>query len=962
MSTRLSRWYAGLTQWRNWSLPMKLVAVVLVPVVFAVGLGVVQIQRQVHNADTYRNLVDHIETRHRLHPVLTGIQRERSHAVALLSGATADPSELRRNISVVDTRIEKVPSLLGAVRSAGPDAVTQYREVREELAGLRSLRHEVLSSTIEPVIAVRAYNDVVGSLLTLERVVTADADNANLAGTAAALHEATAAAEEMRIQDALVTAALADEWTPRLRTELIRSRGRLQSRLTELHAAATPPQERRFARATAGPEAAAREQRLDALLRTSSGGEESAGDSTGLAAWTRASRSTVGDMTRFRDDLARQLARTAESLTSTASNAAGRDSVILLSALILAAGGMFVITRQLLGSLRTLRRSALKTADRELPQAVAKVRAGEGDEAAVAAVPVDTSEEVGQVARAFDEVNRQALRLAAEQASLHRGYSDSFVGVSRRSQSLLEHQLQLFEGLEQDEEDPDQLARLFQLDHLATRMRRNNENLMVLSGRDLARRFVRPTQVADVLRAAVSEIEQYPRVVVQPPPDLELLGHAASDLVRLLAELLDNAANFSAPETSVTVSSHQAEDGSVIVDVVDEGIGMGDRDIDEANHRLSRVDDNDLAVSRRMGHFVVARLAVRHGISVRLHGGSNVEGLRTSVSIPAAHVASGAAMPPQQAPENQVNDFPRHDLPEPGGFPPAPGQSPEGRPRPSAAEDRGPGVEEPATNLFAPPPDLPRQPRPSTADIGVDRSTAPEQPSPGPQEQPGDGSVPEWFQPTDLEAHRHGGADTSEDEHPRWPGGDVVPGADEDAAPGSTGSSGLTSGGLPRRDAHRSPGIGAREETRTRSSGTGNPAMSELSRETFDAQEPRSRQEVSRRLADLQGGLRFPSHDREGHAPGSPDASGGWSFATDEVGRQAEQAVTRRPTSYTDTGLPRRTPKAHLAPGSASPDDGSGARGRDGDRFRRNPDQVRGRLSDFQSGVRRGRHRAPDEN
>ena len=245
-----------------------------------------------------------------------------------------------------------------------------------------------------------------------------------------------------------------------------------------------------------------------------------------------------------------------------------------------------MITRQLLRSLHQLRRSALDAADYELPEAVDRIRAGAKD-TDLEPVPVDTSDEIGQVARAFDAVNRQALRLAAEQSDLRRGYSEVFVSVSRRSQGLLERQLRLFEELEQDEEDPDQLSRLFQLDHLATRMRRNNENLMVLSGHDLARRFVRPTDLADVLRAAVSEIEQYPRVVVQPPPQVKLLGHAASDLVRLLAELLDNAANFSAPHTQVTVAGHHRDDGALVIDIVDQGIGMSEADREEANARLA---------------------------------------------------------------------------------------------------------------------------------------------------------------------------------------------------------------------------------------------------------------------------------------------------------------------------------------------------------------------------------------
>ena len=159
------------------------------------------------------------------------------------------------------------------------------------------------------------------------------------------------------------------------------------------------------------------------------------------------------------------------------------------------------------------------------------------------------------MARAFDAVHGQAIRLAADQATLQAGISAMFVNLSRRSQALVERQLQLIEQLESNEQDADQLSNLFQLDHLATRMRRNSENLLVLAGTDVAKRNVAAVPMVDVLRAAVSEVEQYQRIVVQSPPTATVLGRAASDIVHLLAELLDNATNFSPPDSQVVMSS-----------------------------------------------------------------------------------------------------------------------------------------------------------------------------------------------------------------------------------------------------------------------------------------------------------------------------------------------------------------------------------------------------------------------
>ncbi len=178
-----------------------------------------------------------------------------------------------------------------------------------------------------------------------------------------------------------------------------------------------------------------------------------------------------------------------------------------------------LVARSLIRSLRMLRTAALDVAQRRLPQVVESMRSGGSTDIGVDPVPLVSTDEVGQVARAFDAVHGQAVKLAAEQAALQSNVSAMFVNLSRRSQALVERQLQLIEQLESNEQDSDQLSNLFQLDHLATRMRRNSENLLVLAGTDLAKRSSAPVPLVDVQRAAVSEIEQYQRIVVQSPAD-----------------------------------------------------------------------------------------------------------------------------------------------------------------------------------------------------------------------------------------------------------------------------------------------------------------------------------------------------------------------------------------------------------------------------------------------------------
>ena len=182
--------------------------------------------------------------------------------------------------------------------------------------------------------------------------------------------------------------------------------------------------------------------------------------------------------------------------------------------------------------------------------------------------------------------------------------------LSRRTQTLIERQLSLLDSLEQAEQDPERLSSLFRLDHLATRMRRNSENLLVLAGHEVTRRWSQPVPLVDVLRAAVSEIEQYERVVLNVQSGILVVGQAVSDVVHLVAEIVENATDFSPEDTQVYVSGKQLSSGGVLLDVTDNGVGMSDVEMSHANWRLENPGLIDMAVSRRMGLFLVGRLAI----------------------------------------------------------------------------------------------------------------------------------------------------------------------------------------------------------------------------------------------------------------------------------------------------------------------------------------------------------------
>ncbi len=249
--------------------------------------------------------------------------------------------------------------------------------------------------------------------------------------------------------------------------------------------------------------------------------------------------------------------------------------VVLLLALLLTT----VVGRSMVRPLRRLRSGALEVAGVRLPETVRRMSDsdGVGMPLEVEPIDVDSTDEIGEVARAFDQVHREALRLAANEAALRGNVNAMFVNLSRRSQSLVERQIRLIDDLEQGEQDADRLSSLFQMDHLATRMRRNSENLLVLAGHDATRRWNQPVALVDVLRAAVSEIEQYERVTLNVQPGIAVRGHAVNDVVHLLAELAENATSFSSAETPVVVAGHLLSSGGVLLDITDQGVGHGCR-------------------------------------------------------------------------------------------------------------------------------------------------------------------------------------------------------------------------------------------------------------------------------------------------------------------------------------------------------------------------------------------------
>ncbi|MGI5502566.1 sensor histidine kinase [Lentzea sp. CA-135723] len=624
--------FTTLANWRNWRLPVKLAAVLIVPVTIAVGAGVVLINTQIERADSYAELQRLVKVRAALIPVIEGVQAERR-----IVAEGVGPELLVEQSKRTDDARAVLRDQIGGT-SLSEVVTARITEVQNRIGDLAVLRDR--SSNDIPAV-IKIYSELTDSLLDVDEVMASEFGDAALLRTAMGLHHVVHVRDQVLYQQAVVLSGLTrGQLTTAEVRALVESNVKLGYIADEFAALATPDQMKVYGKNFNGPDIEAQRTMLAAAVLHPTSDAPATGNNANRPKqplpiatqdWTRATGAVATSMGSVVTGLQDDLRNTANRLRDESSDAAGAASAILFASLILAATVGFVVGRYLLRSLNALRRSALDVAWTKLPEMVATGRGS----TEIEAVPVDTTEEFGQVARAFDEVHQQAVKSVIEQAGMRANMRNIFVNLSRRSQSLVERQLKLMEELEKFEEDPDQLANLFKLDHLATRMRRNNENLMVLSGGDVARRFHQAIPLTDVLRAAAAEIEQYQRVMVHTAPSAEVVGYVASDLVRLLAELLDNATAFSPPNSQVAISASIEAGDIVQIDVVDQGIGIDPEALAAVNHRLEAAGEGvDVQVSREMGLFVVGRLAARHQIVVRLDAKPG-KGTRAIVLVPA---------------------------------------------------------------------------------------------------------------------------------------------------------------------------------------------------------------------------------------------------------------------------------------------------------------------------------------
>lgn len=400
------------------------------------------------------------------------------------------------------------------------------------------------------------------------------------------------------------------------------------------------------------------------------------------AEWRKVSQVRTKALADLDTGITDDLLSLAGDRTASAERSARLYLICALFALIVAVLVGSLLARAIARPIDDLTKAAEGLSQDQLPRLVDSLRNPAEDDVSYLAssltpIEVPGNDEISKLAEAFNRVQKVAVEVATEQAQLLRkGIGEMFVSLARRNQTLLDRQIEFIDQLESDEDDPDQLENLFKLDHLATRMRRNAESLLVLAGAEPARRRGRPVPLTDVVRAALGEVEDFARIDLMALDEVMVQNNAARDVAHLLSELMENATTYSPPESRVEVVGHRTKADGYVISIIDHGIGMSPHQITEANALLAQPPLVGLALSRSLGFIVIGRLAARFGVAIRLMP-SPAGGVTAVVSLPAnivldapeaaldapSTVGSTAWEPaPSSGPEPSYNALPPLDL------------------------------------------------------------------------------------------------------------------------------------------------------------------------------------------------------------------------------------------------------------------------------------------------------------
>jgi signal transduction histidine kinase len=580
--------------------------------------------------------------------ILGAIQGERRASMVYLAAPSGpNRDDLNQARAIVDQKVATYRSILsrGDIKSLTPVRVMNLAQAQlNVLDGLDTLRSDVNSRHIGADRLMSAFTDLGDPITPLYTAVSTFPDD-QVSADGQAL-QTLAHARELRARaDAILANALATgRFTRETYRQFVQAVGFMRAEYHETYVRMTEQYRREYNAFFSQDLYVSLTHMEDAAVGT--GGNGTIPVNAGQ--WHQANTTALAQLSDFQLHLATFIEKQAKGPAYVIFAQIIVAALIGLIAVIVTVMISLRIARRLAARLRGLSTSAHTLADTQLPTVVDRLRRGEqvdvDAEAPVLSEGEGNLDEIGEVGEAFNTVRRTAISTAVEQAELRVGIRNVFLNIARRSQTLVKKQLSLVDVMERKTVNPEELADLFQMDHLATRMRRYAENLVILGGGRPGRHWDQPVGMQEVLRGAASEAEQYERVRVLPQPDVVLTGSVVFDVVHLVAELIDNATTFSPPHTTVQVFGQMVPHGFAI-EVEDRGLGMSETDLHAANGWLTNPPEfNVLALreSPRLGMFVVARLASRHGIQVTLRR-SPYGGITAIVLVPPHLVAKAGA-------------------------------------------------------------------------------------------------------------------------------------------------------------------------------------------------------------------------------------------------------------------------------------------------------------------------------
>ncbi|HEX6521180.1 MAG TPA: nitrate- and nitrite sensing domain-containing protein [Streptosporangiaceae bacterium] len=625
---------------RDWPVSWRLIAVIVMALVMGLVFGGLRLAAAVSSGAQFGRISQLAKLGQQVTGLVQALEDERDQTTGIIPAASPKTAaaSLQSWYNATDAAAAKVQGLAVGINGSFPANIqSRVGAVLSVISHLGPLR--VTAQASQSALAVIAdYAGPISDMIALNSQIAEGAADSGLVSSVQALTALAQAKDVAAQQRAILFNAL---------TQQLFADGELQAlttaqseQATDLAAfdvTATPSEQASFRNIVAGQHVNQAELIEEYVISVGSLDTTALniGPAAAPARWYSAMSDTVQKMQAVELGLASTIVTRAQLLQHDAEDSALLIGFLTALILFLVLGATLAVARSLVRPLNRLREGALNIATVQLPERVRKL--GEAldplSDQEVAPINVLSADEIGQVARAFDQVHSEAVRLAGNEAMLRSSFNAMFVNLSRRSQVLIERLARTIDSLEQHEDDPGRLSDLFSMDHLVTRMRRNSENLLLLAGHEGARKWSEPVPLADVARAATSEIEQYSRVTQKIQPGIAVAGQAVSDVVHLLAEIIENATIFSPTDTPVLVSAEELSSGGVLIEISDHGVGIPEARLVEMNWRLDNPPVMDVSVSRHMGLFAVARLAERHGVRVRLLAGSP-EGLTALVWLP----------------------------------------------------------------------------------------------------------------------------------------------------------------------------------------------------------------------------------------------------------------------------------------------------------------------------------------